>query len=309
MITNKPKNSNRLFTEYYQLSKENFYAGKGVWCCFAPFVFSAQYYFTFDCFYHINNCCDDKRVAHAKDAYRSVSWKYLLKCKGSVSFQSLIFQLRWLRQQKMERWITSIKRERWIYRLVLLLVSSQSIIHSQVESAKESSSRDISSQEGVWSACMLACLRRSISTNGHVWQKWGHAVKWKGKEEHHTTGQGASSPSRPGKPGSPFSPLKPRKPCLWNQPFKASFQLLEQRSVFSPLLLGSRVSTALRWVTLGDSGWLGPSVLNMRVIRTAQTGTGLIEMTVMPNDEQMIQSGDVSFEGLTIRILIEGFWT
>lgn len=38
--------------------------------------------------------------------------------------------------------------------------------------------------------------------------------------QQHTTGHGASSPSRPGSPGSPFSPLKPRKPCSWNQSYK-----------------------------------------------------------------------------------------
>lgn len=73
----------------------------------------------------------------------------------------------------------------------------------------------------------------------------------KGKKEHHTTGQGASSPSRPGKPGSPFSPLMPRKPCLWNQPFNFSLvlQLVQQKSVFPPLLNGREISMSLHEVT------------------------------------------------------------
>lgn len=62
--------------------------------------------------------------------------------------------------------------------------------------------------------CKLQYVNLNMQSNMHVSMRVACWKTMKGKKEHHTTGQGASSPSRPGRPGSPFSPLKPRKPCL-----------------------------------------------------------------------------------------------
>lgn len=112
----------------------------------------------------------------------------------------------------------------------------------------------------------------------------------KGKKEHHTTGQGASSPSRPGRPGSPFSPLKPRKPCLWNQPFKTRW-----RSVCAPEQLQD-VSTPVPW-------WTWFRTLNM--LRQTETGlTGADPKLLGLNGHMLASCG--SMKGRRLRSWVFG---
>lgn len=96
----------------------------------------------------------------------------------------------------------------------------------------------------------------------------------KGKKEHHTTGQGASSPSRPGKPGSPFSPLKPRKPCCEINHLKPVLQLMCSRGgfVLHCLMAGGSPLVSAGWCRFPKhAGNLG------------LTGTGLLEVSVITN--------------------------
>lgn len=107
----------------------------------------------------------------------------------------------------------------------------------------------------MWRMCGNMESNMLVSKSGACWKGM------KGKKEHHTTGQGASSPSRPGRPGSPFSPLKPRKPCLWHQPFKTRW-----RSVCAPIAGRS---------PLLSSSWPDAGTLNMQGAETHRNRANL----------------------------------
>lgn len=129
-----------------------------------------------------------------------------------------------------------------------------------------------------------------------VKDKQRHAgKKMKGKKQHHTTGQGASSPSRPGKPGSPFSPLKPRKPCCEISHLKTSFAAyLQQRSLCTPLLHGRRVSTCVCWVT---GCWFPKHAFNLGL-----TGAGQLKVSLMPNCFCVNKVGDGPSQGFDLEL-------